>query len=55
MFRLKANKEMSEKYHLHIYNSKNEQFPYYVREWDECYTEEEIKFYIKDYWMIANL
>ena len=35
-------RDMSHKYGLHIFASKNEQYPYYVSEWDECYTEQEI-------------
>lgn len=40
---MKLNKELSEKYGLTIYDSENKQFPYFVQEWDECYTEEEIQ------------
>lgn len=36
------NKEMSDKYGLHIYDAWNPYNPYYVREWDGCYTEDEI-------------
>lgn len=28
---------------LTIYDSENEQFPYFVEEWDECFTYKEIK------------
>ena len=40
---LPFNKEMSEKYGLTIYDAQNTQFPYFVQEWDECFTEEEIR------------
>lgn len=36
------NQYMSEKYGLHIFNARNPHYPYYVQEWDGCYTEEEI-------------
>ena len=49
------NKEMSEKYGLHIYNSENEQFPYFVQEWDECFTEEEIKEHWREEMDFANI
>ena len=49
------NKEMSEKYGLHIYNSENEQFPYFVQEWDECFTEEEIKEHWREDIDFANI
>ena len=49
------NKELSEKYGLKIYNSENPQFPYFVGEWDECYTEEEIAQYKKDWDMIEGI
>ena len=49
------NKEMSEKYGLHIYNSENEQFPYFVQEWDECFTEDEIIYNKKDADMIEGI
>ena len=49
------NKEMSEKYGLHIYNSENEQFPYFVQEWDECFTEEEIKEHWREDMDFANI
>lgn len=51
----KKNREMSEKYGLSIYDAMdNKQFPYYVREWDECYTEEEIINNLKDEWSMAQ-
>lgn len=49
------NKEMSEKYGLHIYNSENEQFPYFVQEWDECFTKEEIKEHWREEMDFANI
>lgn len=52
---MKRNGELSEKYNLNIYNSFNPQFPYFVREWDECFTEEEIMENLKDKWMTDNL
>lgn len=52
---LKKNRKLSKKYGLHIYNSQNPQFPYWVQEWDECFTEEEIAMHCKDHWMIENL
>lgn len=42
-------RKMSKKYGLHIYKSENRQFPYYVREWDECFTEQEIIIHSKHY------
>lgn len=39
---MRKNDYLSEKYGLHIYNSRNPNYPYYVQEWDGCYTEEEI-------------
>lgn len=47
--------EMSRKYGLHIFRSENPQFQYFVREWDECYTEDEIKEHIKDWQSIQSL
>lgn len=35
-------RRLSRKYGLHIYSSRNRQFPYFVREYDECMTEKEI-------------
>lgn len=53
---LKKNKEMSKKYlGLTIYNSQNKQFPYFVEEWDECFTEEEIRGHWEDMQMISNI
>lgn len=41
---MKLNKEMSNRYKgLTIYDSKNKEFPYFVREWGECFTEDEIR------------
>ena len=52
---MKKNAEMSKKYGLHIYNAHNMQFPYFVREWDECFTEKEIQQHLPDYQMIQSL
>lgn len=49
------NKAMSEKYGLHIRDSKNPQFPFFVREWGECFTEEEIRKNIPDWRMIQGI
>ena len=50
------NQELSNRYGLHIYNAdQNKQFPYFVREWDECFTEEEIKENLPDWWTIECL
>ena len=40
---MKKNKKLSQEFGLRIYNSNNKQNPYYVQEWDECYTYAEIK------------
>ena len=40
--KLKLLRKMSHKYGLHIFAAQNEQFPYYVGEWDACFTEQEI-------------
>lgn len=52
---LRPNKRLSCKYGLHICDSPNKQNPYYVREWDECYTEKEIQALVKDHWMIESI
>ena len=52
---MKLNKELSKKYGLTIYDSENKQFPYFVQEWDECYTEEEIQMHLKDWQAIQSL
>lgn len=53
---MKVNKELSEKYKgLTIYDSENAQFPYYVQEWDECFTEEEIKLHWNESLDFANI
>ena len=51
----RKNYQMSERYGLHIYNSDNENFPYFVREWDECFTEEEIREHVKDHQMVLGI
>ena len=41
---MKRNEKLCEEFKgLTIYDSENEQFPYFVEEWDECFTYEEIK------------
>jgi hypothetical protein len=52
---MKKNLEMSEKYGLTIFDSENKQFPYFVEEWDECFTEEEIQQHLPDWQMIESL
>ena len=52
---MEYNAELSQKYGLTIFNSQNKQFPYFVEEWDECFTEDEIKMHIKDWQMIETL
>lgn len=51
----KLNTKMSAEYGLTIYDSENAQFPYFVQEWDECFTEEEIRENIRDHWMIEGI
>lgn len=41
--------KMSREYRLHIFASHNEYFPYYVAEWDECFTEQEILIHANNY------
>ena len=41
--------KMSREYRLHIFASHNEYFPYYVAEWDECFTEQEIHIHANNY------
>lgn len=53
--KLPFNQEMSEKYGLTIYDAENKQFPYFVQEWDECFTEEEIQKYLPDHQMIQGI
>lgn len=52
---LPINLEMSSKFHTLIYNSLNPNYPYYVEEWDECFTEEEIGKNMKDSEMIEGI
>ena len=53
---MKLNEEMCDRYKgLTIYDCENEQFPYFVREWDEAFTEEEIKGYYRDDMDFANI
>lgn len=40
---------------LTIILSENKQFPFFVKEWDECSTEEEIYRNMKDEWDFANI
>lgn len=51
----KKDLHMSRKYRLNIYKSNNRQNPYYVKEWDECFTEEENKYLRKDTDMIEQV
>ena len=53
--KLPFNSEMSAKYGLTIYNAENHQFPYFVQEWGECFTEEEIQQYLPDHQMIEGI
>lgn len=53
--KLPLNKEMSDKYGLTIYDAENEQFPYFVQEWDECFTEDEIREYRREDLDFANI
>ena len=53
--KLPFNPEMSAKYGLTIYDAENRQFPYFVQEWDECFTEEEIQKYLPDHQMIHGI
>ena len=48
-------RKISKKYGLHIYKSENPQFPYYVREWDECFTEQEIYIHTSNYTLNSGL
>ena len=52
---MEKNEKLSKEYGLTIYNSQNKQFPYFVEEWDECFTEDEIKHHIKDWNMIEGI
>ena len=41
---MKKNKKLCKEFKgLTIFDSENKQFPYYVEEWDECFTYDEIK------------
>ena len=42
MDKSRYNELMSEKYGLRIYDTDNMQHPYFVAEWDGCYSEDEI-------------
>ena len=52
---LQYNKALSDEFGLHIYDSKNPSFPFFVEEWDECFTREEIEAVHKDHAMIECL
>lgn len=47
--------DLSSRYGLIIFRTKNPQFPYFVQEWDECFTEEEIKQHLGDWRSIESL
>lgn len=36
------NRQMSQRFRLSIFNSKNPKCPYFVQEWGECFTLDEI-------------
>ena len=52
---MKKNEKMSAKYGLTIYNSENKAYPYYVEEWDDCFTKDEIEFHLKDWQSIETM
>lgn len=53
---MKLNKELTNQFKgLTIYNSENKQFPYFVREWDECFTYDEIKEHWQEDMDFANI
>ena len=53
---MKRNEKLCEEFKgLTIYDSENEQFPYFVQEWDECFTYEEIKEYWREEMDFANI
>lgn len=52
---MEKNEILSERYGLNIYDCENSYFPYYVEEWDECFTEEEIRALRRDDLDFANI
>ena len=53
---MKRNEKLCEEFKgLTIYDSENEQFPYFVQEWDECFTYEEIKEHWREEMDFANI
>ena len=53
---MKKNEKLCKEFPgLTIYDSENEQFPYFVEEWGECYTYEEIKEHWREDMDFANI
>ena len=53
---MKKNEKLCKEFKgLTIYDSENEQFPYYVEEWGECFTYEEIKEHWREEMDFANI
>ena len=53
---MKRNEKLCREFKgLTIYDSENEQFPYFVEEWDECFTYEEIKEHWREDMDFANI
>ena len=53
---MKKNEKLCKEFPgLTIFDSENEQFPYFVQEWDECFTYDEIKEHWREDMDFANI